>query len=157
MSVTVYVSGDVSGHDVSAAQKALVNAPRGGTSPDVRLVPSDLELGFDVNLALNAVSTLTTVVAFAYTLISAKRQSGKQPPMRVAAGPTDEAGSSIESMIEEITPSDVQVSVQYASKSDEEHEWTLRLNYPTGENHVVIVRRTAPEEFDVNIKQVLDG
>ena len=91
MSIAIYVSGDVSGRDVISAQEAIVSSVSSDTKSDVRLIPSDLELGFDVALALNTVSTLTGVASFVYTLISARRRSRGQHQMSDDVDSTDQA------------------------------------------------------------------
>jgi len=154
MSVAVYVSGDVSSREVISAQEVISGAIHDGTSPDVRLIPSNLELGFDVNIALNTVSTLTSVAAFVYTLISAKQRSNEQPGMGQFPDDSDQAYRRAKSSMNEVTPPGVQASVQPASRPDGGMGWAMMFEYPAGKNYTVIVQRIADGEFDASIQQV---
>lgn len=147
MAVSVFVSGDVSARDVASAQELEPEAAAGPEASQVVFVPADLELGFDVELVFNAVSTLTGVAAFVHTLVSARRERRAPPD-------AEELRRSTESVVA-AAGGDPDVEAELAVTVDEaDSKWTLRLGYPPRTGYVVRVRRTAPEEFEVDVRQV---
>jgi hypothetical protein len=126
----------------------MLEAAVGSEASEVVFVPVDLELGFDVEFVLNAVSTLTGVAAFVHTLVSARRG-------RRAAADEEELRRSTESAAsiagDPRATADVEITVDEADS-----KWTLTLGYPRGRGHVVRVRRMAPAEFEVEVRQVRD-
>jgi hypothetical protein len=143
----VFVSGDVSARDVASAQELVPEAAAGPEVSQVVFVPADLELGFDIELVLNAVSTLTSVAAFVHTLVSARRGRRAPPDAEELRRSTESADAAARG--------DPDAVAELAVTVDEaDSKWTLRLGYPRGPGHVVRVVRTAPEEFEVDVRQV---
>jgi hypothetical protein len=147
LAASVIVSGDVSARDVASAQKLVLEAAAGPKASQVVFVPADLELGFDVELVFNAVSTLTGVAAFVHTLVSARRG-------RRTAADAEKLRRSTKGAVASIA-GDSGAAAEVAITVDEaDSKWTLKLGYPRGPGHVVRVRQTAPEEFEVDVRQV---
>lgn len=143
----MFVSGEVSARDVASAQELGPWAAAGSEASQVVFVPADLELGFDVELVLNAVSTLTGVAALVHTVVSAKLE-------RDAAAEAEELRRSTDSAVASVAE-DPGAAADVAITVDEpDSKWTLKLSYPRGPGHLVRVRRTAADEFEVDVQQV---
>jgi len=130
----IFVSGDVTTSEVSEAQARVASR----TAPDnyrVQLVPTDLQMGFDLALASSVVSTLTAIAAFVHSFV---QDSSRQ--RTAAQGSRDDRA-------------DTSGTIQ-APATNRENEWEMRVRLPDGFDLDIGIRQQPNADFHVRLRRI---
>src|SRR4051794_3058620 len=138
--ILIHVTGEVSSQEIDSAQDALRrHEPYPGVQ--VSLIPEELGLAFDWDLALSAVSTLTGVATFVMGITQGRkaRERGKASVSHGAGQNAPAPNQPTGVAVHGIETGASRVVVRSDDRTGGTTEWTLEFWHQDGTGHIVAV------------------